>query len=305
MNLARWVAYSDEVQQAKTDGLPVVALESTIIAHGMPYPANVETAMEVEKIIRDNGAIPATIAIMKGKIRIGLSEDDIDYIGNKASAQKVSRRDIAIVLAKKRDGATTVAATMICAESAGIEVFVTGGIGGVHKKGEVTMDISADLPELGRANVTVVCAGAKAILDIGRTMEFLETHGVPVIGYQTDEFPAFYIRSSGYPVNTRVDTPEETAHLIRVQREMGIRGGMVIATPVPEADAMDSAEMQNAIQKSLEEAKEKNVRGKDVTPFLLNRIQEITGGRSLEANIALIKNNAATGARIAVALNSQ
>ncbi|CAD7843012.1 Pseudouridine 5'-phosphate glycosidase [Olavius algarvensis spirochete endosymbiont] len=305
MNLARWVAYSDEVQQAKTDGLPVVALESTIIAHGMPYPANVETAMEVEKIIRDNGAIPATIAIMKGKIRIGLSEDDIDYIGNKTSAQKVSRRDIAIVLAKKRDGATTVAATMICAESAGIEVFVTGGIGGVHKKGEVTMDISADLPELGRTSVTVVCAGAKAILDIGRTMEFLETHGVPVIGYQTDEFPAFYIRSSGYPVNTRVDTPEETAHLIRVQREMGIRGGMVIATPVPEADAMDSAEMQNAIQKSLEEAKEKNVRGKDVTPFLLNRIQEITGGRSLEANIALIKNNAATGARIAVALNSQ
>jgi len=234
-----------------------------------------------------------------------LSEDDIDYIGNKTSAQKVSRRDIAIVLAKKRDGATTVAATMICAESAGIEVFVTGGIGGVHKKGEVTMDISADLPELGRTSVTVVCAGAKAILDIGRTMEFLETHGVPVIGYQTDEFPAFYIRSSGYPVNTRVDTPEETAHLIRVQREMGIRGGMVIATPVPEADAMDSAEMQNAIQKSLEEAKEKNVRGKDVTPFLLNRIQEITGGRSLEANIALIKNNAATGARIAVALNSQ
>ncbi|MEE1132373.1 MAG: pseudouridine-5'-phosphate glycosidase [Caryophanon sp.] len=300
--MEQYIVYSQEVQQAKEQGLPVVALESTIISHGMPYPQNVQTAREVEQIIRDNGAVPATIALIDGKIKIGLSDEELEMFGNASDVAKASRRDIGYLLATKKIGATTVAATMICAELAGIELFVTGGIGGVHRGAETTMDISADLEELSMTNVAVVCAGAKSILDIGLTLEYLETKGVPVIGYGTDVLPAFYTRESDFAVNFRADSAEEVASMMRAKWDLNLRGGAVIANPIPEADAMDAAFMNDIIQKALAEANAQGIAGKNVTPFLLGKVKELTEGKSLDANIALVKNNAKIGAAIAVAL---
>ncbi|OCS91361.1 pseudouridine-5'-phosphate glycosidase [Caryophanon latum] len=300
--MQQYIVYSEEVQQAKEQGLPVVALESTIISHGMPYPQNVQTAREVEQIIRDNGAVPATIALIDGKIKIGLSEDELEMFGNAANVAKASRRDIGYLLATKKIGATTVAATMICAELAGIELFVTGGIGGVHRGAETTMDISADLEELSMTNVAVVCAGAKSILDIGLTLEYLETKGVPVIGYGTDVLPAFYTRESDFTVNFRADSAEEVASMMRAKWDLNLRGGAVIANPIPQADAMDATFINDIIQKALAEADAQGITGKNVTPFLLGKVKELTEGKSLDANIALVKNNAKIGAAIAVAL---
>ncbi|MGB8953789.1 MAG: pseudouridine-5'-phosphate glycosidase [Tumebacillaceae bacterium] len=290
-----------EVQQALTEGKPVVALESTIISHGMPYPENVQTAREVEAIIREQGAIPATIGIIDGRIKIGLSHDELESFGQAENVLKVSRRDLPYVIAAKTHGATTVAATMICAKLAGISVFVTGGLGGVHREGEVTMDISADLTELAQTDVAVVCAGAKSILDLGRTLEYLETQGVPVLGYQSDDFPAFYTRSSGYGVDYRLNTPEEVALFLKTKWDLGLHGGTVIANPVPEDHALDHDEIEMHIERALAEAKAQGIKGKEATPFLLAKMKEITGGKSLETNIALIKHNAFVGAQIAKA----
>ncbi len=302
----KWLQYSEEVREAKAKGQPIVALESTIISHGMPYPTNVQTALEVEEIVRSHGAIPATIAILNGKIKIGLSDEDLEFLGNTSNQSniwKVSRRDLAYVLSQGQNGATTVAATMICAELAGIEVFVTGGIGGVHRGAEHTMDISADLTELAQTNVAVICAGAKSILDIGLTLEYLETHGVPVIGYQTDEFPAFYSRSSGFSANFALQTPQELASFIHNKWTLGLDGGIVIANPVPHDFAMDSQIMEKVIADALEESVRQHIQGKAVTPFLLEKIKELTGGQSLETNVALVKNNAHLGAKLAVEMN--
>lgn len=301
--LEKWLEYSEEVLEAKKANKPVVALESTIISHGMPYPQNVQTAKEVEEIIRKNGAVPATIAIINGKIKIGLSDEELEILAQSKEVEKASRRDLPYLVANKKNGATTVAATMICAELAGIEVFVTGGIGGVHREAETTMDISADLQELSMTNVAVICAGAKSILDIGLTLEYLETYGVPVVGFETDVLPAFYTRTSPFNVNYRVDSAEEAAELIRTKWEIGLKGGLVIANPIPEKDALEEAFITGVIQTALKEANEKNISGKKVTPFLLGRVKELTDGRSLTANIALVKHNAEVGARIAVSLN--
>ncbi|MCA0149978.1 pseudouridine-5'-phosphate glycosidase [Rossellomorea vietnamensis] len=295
-----YVEYSEEVKEAKRKGMAIVALESTIISHGMPYPQNVKTAREVEDIIRSKGAVPATIAILNGRIKIGLSQEELEYLGQATDVIKASRRDIPYILASGKDGATTVAATMICAELAHIPVFVTGGIGGVHRNAEVTMDISADLEELAVSNVAVVCAGAKSILDIGLTLEYLETKGVPVLGYRTDSLPAFYTRSSAYSVNYKVETPEETAGILKAKWELGLKGGVVVANPIPEADAMDEQEMDHIIETALKEADSEGIKGKEATPFLLGKVKELTDGRSLTANIALVKHNAQIGADIAV-----
>ncbi|MBN8192177.1 pseudouridine-5'-phosphate glycosidase [Bacillus sp. NTK074B] len=300
VNLEAYVEYSEEVKEAKKKGFPIVALESTIISHGMPYPQNVRTAREVEDIIRSRGAIPATIAILNGKIKIGLSPEELEYLGQASGVIKASRRDIPYILASKKDGATTVAATMICAEISGIPVFVTGGIGGVHRNAEVTMDISADLEELSITSVAVVCAGAKSILDIGLTMEYLETKGVPVIGYGTDTLPAFYTRTSPYSVNYRVDSANEMASMLKAKWALGLKGGVVIANPIPEEDALDESEMTSIIEHALREADEQGIRGKEATPFLLGKVKELTDGKSLTANIALVKHNAHVGADIAV-----
>lgn len=300
--MEKYLSYSQEVLEAKEKGLPIVALESTIISHGMPYPQNVQTAREVEQIIRDNGAVPATIALIDGQIKIGLSDEELEMFGNSQGVAKASRRDLGYLLATKKLGATTVAATMICAELAGIELFVTGGIGGVHRGAEDTMDISADLEELAMTNVAVVCAGAKSILDIGLTLEYLETKGVPVIGYGTDVLPAFYTRESEFSVNFRADSAEEVASMMRAKWDLGLRGGAVIANPIPEAEAMETNFINGIIEKALVEAEEKGIAGKDVTPFLLGKVKELTEGKSLEANIALVKNNALIGTAIAVAL---
>lgn len=300
--LNRWLEYSQEVTEARAAGRPVVALESTIISHGMPYPQNVQTAREVEEIIRKNGAVPATIAILNGKIKVGLSEEELEYLGQSENVEKASRRDLPYLLSTKKNGATTVAATMICAELAGIEVFVTGGIGGVHRGAESTMDISADLQELAKTNVAVVCAGAKSILDLGLTLEYLETQGVPVVGFGTDSLPAFYTRTSQYKVNFRLDTPESVAGMIKTKWELGLDGGVVIANPIPEEDAMEEGFIAGVIEKALDEAREKQIGGKEVTPFLLGKVKELTEGRSLVANIALVKNNALVGAKIAASL---
>ncbi|UII56508.1 pseudouridine-5'-phosphate glycosidase [Cytobacillus spongiae] len=294
--------FSKEVQDAMAAKKPVVALESTIISHGMPYPQNVETAKEVEQIIRDNGAVPATIAILNGKIKIGISNEELEFLATSNEIEKASRRDLPYLIAKKKHGATTVAATMICAELAGIEVFVTGGIGGVHREAETTMDISADLQELAKTNVAVVCAGAKSILDIGLTLEYLETNGVPVIGYETDALPAFYTRTSPFSVNYRVDEAKEAADMIRAKWELGLNGGVVIANPIPEESALEESFITSVIESALKEAKENNIAGKKVTPFLLGKVKELTEGKSLTANIALVKHNAQVGSRIAVAL---
>jgi len=302
--MKQYLSYSQEVQEAMAAGKPVVALESTIISHGMPYPQNVQTAREVEQIIRDNGAVPATIAIIDGKIKIGLSNDELEMFGNSQGVAKASRRDLAYLIATKQLGATTVAATMICAALANIKIFVTGGIGGVHRGAETTMDISADLEELAQTDVAVICAGAKSILDLGLTLEYLETNGVPVVGYGTNVLPAFFTRESDFPLNIRADKPETVADMLRVKWDLGLKGGAVIANPIPEADAMDKSFIDRIIDEALKEAEELHITGKDVTPFMLGKVKDLTEGRSLDANIALVKNNAVVGAKIAVALHA-
>ena len=296
---------STEVQQALKTGFPIVALESTIISHGMPFPQNLKTALTVEKIIREESAVPATIAIFNGRIKIGLSQHELEQFAKQTSQIKVSRRDLPLVISQKQSGGTTVAATMICAKLAGISVFVTGGIGGVHRESENTMDISADLMELAQTNVAVVCAGIKSILDIPRTLEYLETQGVPVIGYKTEEFPAFYTPSSGSLVQSRLDTPEEIAHCMKIKWKLGLDGGIVIGNPVQEQDAMDASIIQQAISEALRDAAQKQIEGKNVTPFLLERINRLTMGESLKSNISLVCNNAHLGAKIAVAYQTQ
>ncbi len=299
MSFQEYMDFSTEVVEGKKAGKAIVALESTIISHGMPYPQNVRTAREVEDIIRAQGAVPATIAILNGKIKIGLSDEELEYLGQAKDVIKASRRDLPYILAMKKDGATTVAATMICAELAEIPVFVTGGIGGVHRGAEETMDISADLEELAMTNVAVVCAGAKSILDIGLTMEYLETKGVPVIGYRTNSLPAFYTRTSPFRVNCKVESPEEAASILKAKWNLNLKGGVVIANPIPEEHAMDETKMDRIIETALQEADEKHIAGKEVTPFLLGKVKELTEGKSLTANIALVKHNAFIGAQVA------
>jgi pseudouridine-5'-phosphate glycosidase len=294
---------SKEVRDAQGAGKPVVALESTIISHGMPYPQNVETALKVEKTVRDHGAVPATIAILGGKLCAGLTADQIEYLGKLGTkAAKASRRDLPVLVSKGMDGATTVAATMIIANLAGVPVFATGGVGGVHRGAEVTMDISADLDELAMTPVLVVCAGCKSILDLKLTLEYLETRGVPVIGYGTNELPAFYTRRSGLPVDYRLDTPEEVAAAFAAKRDMSLAGGMLVTNPIPEEYSMDPAVINKAIDGAVAEAARLHIGGKALTPFLLDKIQKITGGDSLFSNIQLVLNNAALAAQIAAAL---
>ena len=298
-----YLELSPAVKAAMMAGEPVVALESTIISHGMPYPQNVETALRVEEAIRESGAVPATIAIIGGRLKAGLTADEIEYLGKKGPAvTKASRRDLPVLVARGADGATTVATTMIIAHLAGIRVFATGGIGGVHRGAETTMDISADLEELGRTPVLVVCAGAKAILDLGLTLEYLETKGVPVIGFGTEELPAFYTRTSGFKVDYRIDTPEELAAAFRAQQEMGLGGGMLVTNPIPEEYSMDPAHINAAIDQAVADSLRLGIHGKEVTPYLLARVKELTGGDSLDANIQLVLNNARLAARTAKAL---
>jgi pseudouridine-5'-phosphate glycosidase len=298
----RFVTLSEEVRGAIQSHAPVVALETTILSHGMPYPQNVQTAHEVERIVRDAGAIPATIAIIAGHIRVGLSADELEYFGTAKGILKLSRADLAYAVAAKKDGATTVAATMICARLAGIEIFATGGIGGVHRGVEQTLDISADLEELSKSRVAVICAGAKALLDVPRTLELLETLGVPVIGFGTSEFPAFWSRSSGLPVPLRMDSPHEVAEFLRTKRELQLDGGALIANPIPAADEIPLEEIAAHIESAVAQAQRSGITGKALTPWLLDRILQSTSGRSLAANVALVKNNARLAARIAAEL---
>ena len=298
------IKVAEEVKKALAEGKAVVALESTIISHGMPYPQNVETALRVEEEVRKNGAVPATIAIIDGVPTVGCNRDEIEKLGKAGlTVTKVSRRDIPIVIAKGLNGATTVASTMIFAEKAGVKIFATGGIGGVHRGAEKTMDISADLDELSKTNVTVVCAGAKSILDLNLTMEYLETKGVAVIGYGTDELPAFFTRESGIKVGYRMDTPKEIAESMKAKEDMELEGGMLVTNPIPEEYSMDAKVIGEAIDKAVKEAEEKGVKGKDITPFLLDKIQKITGGDSLASNIQLVLNNARLASQIAVELS--
>ncbi|WP_299373202.1 pseudouridine-5'-phosphate glycosidase [uncultured Kiloniella sp.] len=297
--LEKHLNIAPEVANALAEGKAVVALESTIIAHGMPYPKNVETAREVEDLIRDQGAVPATIAVLDGVIRIGLDEAALEKLGKAENVAKLSRRDLPLIVAQKGDGATTVAATMICAALAGISVFATGGIGGVHRGAENDFDISADLEELAKTPVAVVCAGAKSILDLPKTLEFLETRGVPVVGYQTNKFPAFYCRDSGLDAPLTADSASEIAGMLAVQQDLGYQGGAVIANPIPESHAMDRSEMDSVIESALNSATKDGIFGKAITPYLLGKIVELTKGRSLESNIALVKNNAVLAANIA------
>jgi len=290
-----------EVREALAQGKPVVALESTIISHGMPYPQNVETARQVEALVREQGAVPATIAVLGGRLKAGLTEAELEYLGKTPGVKKASRRDLPALVALKQDGATTVASTMIVAALAGIRVFVTGGIGGVHRGAQETFDISADLMELAQTPVAVVCAGAKSILDIGLTLEVLETHGVPVLGFETEHFPAFYTRTSGYGVDVRVDSPEEAAAIMAAKWDLGLEGGVLIANPIPEAEAMEETLINGAIETALREAEAQGIRGKEITPFLLARVKALTEGRSLESNIQLVYNNARVGGKIAAA----
>ena len=300
MNLNKYLDVNPEVAEAVRAGRPVVALESTIISHGMPYPQNVETALNVERIIRDNGAVPATIAIIGGRLKAGLTPEEIEYFGKKGTAiHKASRRDLAVLCAKGEDGATTVTTTMIIAHMAGIKIFATGGIGGVHRGAETTMDISADLEELAQTPVMVVCAGAKSILDLGLTLEYLETKGVPVLGYGTEELPAFYTRQSGFRVDYRVDSPAELARIFKTQNDLSLGGGILVTNPIPEEYAMPKAVIDAAIDRAIAECNEKGIHGKETTPFLLARVAELTGGDSLASNIRLVYNNAALAARTA------
>ena len=304
MSLNKYLDVSPEVAAALAEGKPVVALESTIISHGMPYPQNVETALKVESIIRENGAVPATIAILGGRLKAGLTAEEIEYLGKKGTAvHKASRRDLAVLCARGEDGATTVTTTMIIAHMAGISVFATGGIGGVHRGAQQTFDISADLEELAHTPVMVVCAGAKSILDLGLTLEYLETHGVPVIGYGTRELPAFYTRKSGFAVDYEIDTPEELARAFYVKQDMGLGGGMLVTNPIPEEFSMDADVINKAIDEAVEEANAKGIHGKETTPFLLAKIKDLTGGDSLASNIQLVYNNARLAAATAVELS--
>ena len=299
----QYLDLSPEVASALAEGRPVVALESTIISHGMPYPQNVETALAVEDLIRAEGAVPATIAIIGGRLKAGLSPAEIEHLGKAGQAvPKASRRDLPVLVARGSDGATTVTTTMMIAALAGISVFATGGIGGVHRGAETSMDISADLEELAQTPVMVICAGAKSILDLGLTLEYLETKGVPVLGYGTEELPAFYTRHSGFAVDYRVDTPEELAAIAKAQRALGYRGGLLVTNPIPEEYSMNKAVIDAAISQALDEARARGVHGKAVTPFLLAKVKELTGGESLESNIQLVYNNARLAARVAAAM---
>ena len=303
MELNKYLDVAPEVAQAIAQNRPVVALESTIISHGMPYPQNVETALQVEQIIRDNGAVPATIAILGGRLKAGCTKEEIEYLGKKGQdVTKASRRDLAVLCARGADGATTVTTTMMIAHMAGIRIFATGGIGGVHRGAETTMDISADLEELAHTPVMVVCAGAKSILDLGLTLEYLETHGVPVLGYGTKELPAFYTRKSGFEVDYRVDSPEELAAIFHASRTLGIEGGMLVTNPIPEEYSMDHEVISRAIDEAIAQANAQGIHGKATTPFLLAKVKELTGGDSLDANIQLVFNNARLAARTAAAL---
>jgi len=298
---AEYLDILPEIKTALENNEPVVALESTIISHGMPYPKNVETANEVEETVRENGAIPATIAILDGRLKVGLTPEELEYLGRSGqSVIKASRRDIAFVVSRGENGATTVAATMIIAARAGIKLFATGGIGGVHRGGENSMDVSADLDELSRTNVAVVCAGMKSILDIGRSLEYLETMGVPVVGFRTDMVPAFYARSSGYPVDYRVEEPSEVAKALMSKYDLGIDGSVLITNPVPEKYALAPEDIDTTIEQALEEMDRRGITGKETTPFLLARIAEQTDGESLHTNIKLVLNNASVAAKIAV-----
>ena len=297
--LEKYLQLHPEVQKAVAAGEPVVALESTIISHGMPYPKNIEMAKNVSKIIRENGAVPATIAIIDGVLKVGLTEEEIEFLGTSKDVVKASRRDLPFIISKKLTGATTVATTMILANLAGVKIFATGGIGGVHRGAQETFDISADLLELANTDVAVICAGAKSILDIGLTLEYLETNGVPVVGFGTDELPAFYTRRSGFGVDYRVDSSMEVAEALKAKWDLNLKGGMVIGNPIPEEFEMDYDTINSAIESALKEAEEKNITGKKVTPFLLDRVKTITEGKSLDSNIELVYNNAKVAAQIA------
>ncbi len=300
MNLNAYLDVNPEVAAAVAAGKPVVALESTIISHGMPYPQNVETALNVEKVIRDNGAVPATIAILGGRLKAGLTPEEIEYLGKTGQAvTKASRRDLPVIVAKGMDGATTVTTTMMIAHMAGIQIFATGGIGGVHRGAETTMDISADLEELANTPVMVVCAGAKSILDLGLTLEYLETHGVPVLGYQTKELPAFYTRRSGFQVDYRIDSPTELAKVFKVQRDLGLKGGVLVTNPIPEQYAMDFDVINKAIDEAIADSVQDGIKGKATTPYLLAKVKDLTGGDSLASNIQLVYNNAKLAAQTA------
>ncbi|MCQ2771351.1 MAG: pseudouridine-5'-phosphate glycosidase [Clostridia bacterium] len=300
----KYLEVSKEVAEALASGKPVIALESTIISHGMPYPQNVETAIKVEDTIRENGAVPATIAIIGGKLKAGLTKDEIEYLGKKGvEVTKASRRDIPVLVAQGRDGATTVTTTMMIAAMAGIKIFATGGIGGVHRGAETTMDISADLEELSQTQVMVICAGAKSILDLGLTLEYLETKGVPVIGYGTEELPAFYTRKSGFKVDYRIDTPEDLAKAFKTKIDLDLKGGMLVTNPIPEQYSMDPDVINKAIDTAIAESVKLGIKGKETTPFLLAKVKELTGGDSLASNIELVLNNARLAAKTGVAMS--
>lgn len=303
--ISKYLDIKEEVKDALAENKPIVALESTIISHGMPYPENIISAKRSESIIREAGGIPATIAIINGRIKIGLTESDLDHMGKDSGITKASRRDMAMILSKGIDGATTVATTMLCADLAGIRVFATGGIGGVHRNGQTTMDVSADLEELAETNVGVVCAGVKSILDIGLTLEYLETHGVPVIGYGTENFPAFYIRESGYKVDYRVDNPAEIAKALKVKWDLGLKGGMVIANPIPSEFEMDKDYISAVIDEAVESAEREGVKGKGITPYVLARLHKKTGDKSLFANKELVYNNVRLAVQIAIEYTKQ
>ena len=305
MKFSDYLDIHPNVQEAIKNGDPIVALESTIISHGMPYPKNIETAIMVEETVRSNKAIPATIAIINGRLKIGLTHQEIEYLATNDDVRKVSRRDLAITVSQKQSGSTTVAATMIIANLAEIAVFATGGIGGVHRGAEKTLDISADLEELSNTNVCVVCSGAKAILDIGLTLEYLETKGVPVIGYKTSELPAFYSSESGFDVDYKIDSALEIAAILKTKWNLGVDGGVLVANPIPVAFELESSIMNEAINQAIIEADKENITGKNITPFLLSKVSEITEGKSLDANIKLIQNNADLAAKIALHYSKQ
>jgi pseudouridine-5'-phosphate glycosidase len=304
MNLSKYLDISPEVREALNANKPVVALESTIIFHGMPHPQNLECAARCEEIIRDRGVVPATTAVIDGRIRVGLSEWDIAYLVERDDVLKMSRRDVARAVSGKLNGATTVASAVIIAEMAGIAVFATGGVGGVHRGVQESFDISADLPQMARSNVCVVCAGVKSILDIGFTLEYLETWGVPVVGYKTNDFPAFYTRKSGFSADCRMDSAEDIARMLRAKWDIGLAGGVLVACPIPDEYAMDEAVIDAAVEKALEEAKARRIRGKESTPFILGKVLEATGGASLDANIGLVHNNCRVAAEIATAYSA-
>ncbi len=302
MSLKKYLRISDEVNTAILENKPVVALESTIISHGMPYPRNYKTALEVENTVRENNAVPATIAIIKGKIHIGLNKDELEFLAGEKNIYKASRRDLPVIISQRLSAATTVSATMICAKLASLKIFATGGIGGVHRNAQNTFDISADLTELAQTNIAVVSAGVKSILDIGLTLEYLETLGIPVIGYRTEEFPAFYTRDSGFKVNYKMDTAREIADMIKTKWELGLNGGAIIANPVPEEYSMDRKIIDSAIEEALRKAEDSGIKGKEVTPFLLSEINKVTHGKSLESNIKLVLNNARVAAEISACI---